>query len=236
MDDTEKIKLLCFPCAGASALFYSGWAKQMDEHIIVVPVELPGRGLRFKENLCEDLDQLIDSIFDFVKAEIKDSQYALFGFCVASIIVYELYKRIADNNLREPSHCFLCAYPAPNLPKEDKPIKDMSDEELIEETLRIGRIRKEDLNDKEYLERFFRVWKSDCTIMDNYRFSYPICKFNCDLTLLIGKDDTLFAPAEAVEKWGEFTNCNSNKYIIEGSHDFIKTNVPAIIDVINKEL
>jgi surfactin synthase thioesterase subunit len=186
--------------------------------------------------LCENLEQLIDSIFNFVKTEIEDSKYAFFGFCVGSITVYELYKRIVDNNLREPSHCFLCAHPAPNLPKVDKPLKDMSNEELIAESLRNGRIRKEDLNDQEYLNRFFRVWKSDCTIMDNYRFSYPIYKFNCDLTLLSGKEDTFFAPAEVVAKWEGFTTGSSNKYVIDGSHDFIKTNVPAIIDVINKIL
>ncbi len=235
MGDTKKIKLLCFPCAGSSALIYSGWGKQLDKHIILIPVELPGRGLRFKENLCENLEQLIDSIFNFVKTEIEDSKYAFFGFCVGSVIVYELYKRIIDNNLREPSHCFLCAHPAPNLPKMDKPLKDMSNEELIEESLRNSRIRKEDLNDQKYLNRFFRVWKSDCTIMDNYQFSYPIYKFNCDLTLLSGKEDT-FAPAEVVVKWREFTTGISNKYVIDGSHGFIETNVPAIIDIINKIL
>lgn len=236
MSEKEKIKLLCLPYAGASGLIYSNWTKYLNPHIIVSPVELPGRGLRFKEPLCDDLDQAIDTIFDSVKAEIKDHKYAFFGYCVGSIMVYELFKRIVDNNLREPSHCFLCAHPSPNTPKVDKPLKDMSDEELIEESLRNGRIRKEDLNDKEYLDRFFRVWKSDCTMMDNYLFSYPIYKFNCDLTLLSGKDDTFFAPAELVAQWENFSNGNCNKYVIDGSHDFFKTNAPAIMDVINKVL
>ncbi len=135
MSKKEKIKLLCLPYAGSSGMIYSHWLEYLDQHIIVSPVELPGRGLLFKEPLCDNLDKLIDNIFDSVKAEIKDYKYAFFGYCVGTIIVYELFKRIVDNNLREPSHCILCAHAAPNIPKNDKPLKDMSDEELIEESL-----------------------------------------------------------------------------------------------------
>jgi len=236
MSKKEKIKLLLLPYAGGSGLFYSHWSKYIDEHIILTPVELPGRGLRFKEPLCENLDKAIDIIFESVKAEIEDCKYAFFGYCVGTVMVYELFKRIVDNNLREPSNCILCAHPAPNIPKKDKQLKDTSDEELIEEWLRGSRISKEDFNDKEYLKSFFKVWKSDCIMMDNYRFSYPIYKFNCDLTLISGKEDTYFASAELVDEWKNFLNGNCNKYVVDGSHDFLKTNESAVIDVINKVL
>ncbi|MBF7807456.1 thioesterase II family protein [Clostridium beijerinckii] len=236
MSKKETIKLLLLPYAGGSGLFYTHWEKYLDEHIILSPVELPGRGSRFKEPLCDNTDKVIDSIFDFVKDEIKDCNYAIFGYCVGTVLVYELYKRIVDNNLREPSHCILCAHPAPNIPKKDKPLKNTSEEELIEEWLRGSRITKEDLKNKAYLKSFFRVWKSDCKMMDNYRFSYPIYKFNCNLTLIGGKEDTFFAPNELIDEWKKFSNHNCNKYVVDGSHDFLKTNESAVIDVINKVL
>ena len=48
-DNKEQIKLLLLPYAGGSALFYSRWVKYLSKHIKMVPIELPGRGMRFKE-------------------------------------------------------------------------------------------------------------------------------------------------------------------------------------------
>ena len=53
MNDKEEIRLLLLPYAGGSGLLYSRWSKYLDKHIKMVPIELPGRGLRFKEKLCE---------------------------------------------------------------------------------------------------------------------------------------------------------------------------------------
>lgn len=238
MSKKEKIKLLFLPYAGGSGLFYSHWSKYIDQHITLIPVELPGRGLRFKEPLCSNLDEVIDIIFDNVKTEIKDCKYAFFGYCVGSVIVYELFKRIVDNNLTQPSNCIICAHPAPDVRKNDTPLKNKSDDDLIKEWIEGSHmnVSKEDINNKTYLKNLFNVWKSDCIMMDNYSFIYPIYKFNCNLTLISGKEDTNFASTEILDSWKKFSNGDCNKYIVDGSHDFLKTNEADVISIINKVL
>lgn len=236
MTENQKTKLIILPYAGGSGLFFSQWPKILDEHITISPVELPGRGLRYKEPLCDSLDEVIDKIFDYVKGEIEDCNYAFFGYCVGSVMVYELHKRIVENDLKEPSHCFLCAHPAPHIQKKGKRFGEKSNEELIEEWLWRSRIRKEDFESKEYLKGFFHVWKADCAMMDRYRFKQPMQKFNCDLTLISGNQDTIFAPVESMNEWKKFTSGRCREFAVEGSHDFLKTNESAVIDIINEVL
>lgn len=232
----DTIKLIPLPYAGASGLVYSHWDKLLKDNVILSTIELPGRGLRFKEALSENLEDMIDAIFESIKKEIKDYKYAFFGYCVSNIILYELYKRIKQEGLREPSHCIICAHPAPNIEKTDKPLKEKTDDELIEEWIKDSQFTRDDFNKKKYLERFFNVWKADCKVFDKYKFTYPILKFNCNITLISGKDDKLFAPAELVDTWEAFADKNINRYIIDGSHDFFKTNEPEVINIINKVL
>lgn len=100
-DNKEQIKLLLLPYAGGSALFYSRWVKYLSKHIKMVPIELPGRGMRFKEELCDDMSKTIEDIWHQVKAEITEGRYALFGYCIGTLIVYELLKKIKKESL----HC-----------------------------------------------------------------------------------------------------------------------------------
>ena len=229
----RKLKILLLPYAGGSGLYYSHWAKFFEENITLVPLELPGRGLKFKESLCTDLNDVINGILDKVKEEIVDSEYILFGYCVGTIVAYELYKRIVEYSLRQPKHCILCAHPSPDVSKKGKKLKDTTDNELMEEWIRGSRISREEFESKRYLQSLFDVWKADCIMMDKYSFAEPVCKFNCDISLINGSDDSLYTLSE-INQWSLFTNGHCDNYEVKGSHDFLKSNEAELIDTIIK--
>ena len=235
MNDKEVIRLLMFPYAGGSGLYYSHWSKYLDNHIKMIPIELPGRGLRFKEPLCDDMNETIEHIWDSVKVEIVQGKYALFGYCVGTLIVYELFKRIRQENLPEPSHCFLCAHPAPDVPRKGKAMSENTEEELIDEWIRGSRISRGELEKKSYLKSVYEVWKTDCAMIDKYCFKGEKEKFNCNITLVNGRQETLFTQAEQ-ESWRLFCTAECKNILVDGAHDFMKTNEKALIDIINIEI
>lgn len=235
MSNKEEVKLLLLPYAGGSGLFYSRWSKHLAEHIKMVPIELPGRGLRFKEPLCDNMAETIENIWENVKAEIVNEKYALFGYCVGTLIVYELFKRIREEKLPEPSHCFLCAHPAPDIPQKGKPMSKTTEDELMEEWIRGSQISREQLEKKTYLKSIYEVWKTDCAMIDKYRFSGEKEKFNCNITLVNGSEESLFTRDE-LESWKSFCTGKCKSVMVNGGHDFIKTNENALIGVINKEI
>lgn len=235
MHQKEKVNLFLLPYAGGSSLYYSHWSKSLNDNINLIPLDLPGRGIRFKEPLPHDLEEAMDSVFENAKEKFDNLKYGLFGYCVGTTMVYELYKRILANNLNTPDFCILCANVPPDYQKRDDGLTEQSEEKLIEEWLKSSRVKKEDMEKRKYLQDMYLAWKSDCLMMDKYVFSGPRCKFNCDLTIINGAKDRVFE-RESINGWRRFTNKRCNEFLVEGDHDFLKTNESAIIEIINKIL
>ena len=55
----KRLRLLCLPCAGASATMYLRWKRHLPAWIEIYPVELPGRGERLGEPLIDDFETLV---------------------------------------------------------------------------------------------------------------------------------------------------------------------------------
>ena len=56
------LDLYCLPCAGASASVYLRWRRRLPAWIDVLPLELPGRGMRLGEPLVEDFQTLVEQL------------------------------------------------------------------------------------------------------------------------------------------------------------------------------
>ncbi|HGD2994933.1 TPA: thioesterase II family protein [Streptococcus agalactiae] len=235
MGDKSSIKLLLLPYAGGSALFYTHWEKYLKENIEIIPIEFPGRGLRFKEKPCDKISDLIDSIWDTVEREIKNQRYVIFGYCVGTIVLYELFRRIRKNKLTEPEHCFICAYSPPNLIKNVVDEKNISEEELLLEWCTKSRISRELLEEKSYLKIFYDVWKLDRKMVNNYLFKGDIELFNCNITLISGDEDFALCQKD-IECWKDFTRGSVENIVVKGSHDFLKTNEKSVVKIINTTL
>lgn len=227
------MKLFLVPYAGGSGMYFSHWAKWLDEYVTLIPLDLPGRGLHFKEPLSTDFQSSIESSFNEIKNQINNCEYAFFGYCVGTTIVYELLKKIAHNSLKEPKYCILCANATPDTPRKGNAISDISEDELIDEWVRSSRISKEAMQEKAFLQKMYNVWKADCIMMDEYRFTGPIHKFNCDIALINGCNDEIFTIDE-IDNWKKFTKGKCEKYYVDGSHDFLKTNEKELIQLIKK--
>ena len=56
------LDLYCLPCAGASASVYLRWRRRLPAWIEVLPLELPGRGMRLGEPSVEDFQTLVEQL------------------------------------------------------------------------------------------------------------------------------------------------------------------------------
>ena len=233
MNEKEKVKLFLLPYAGGSSLYYSHWAKFLDKHIELIPLDLPGRGLHFKEPVCNNFQDAMDYVYKDIKSSIDDCKYGFFGYCVGTTMVYELHKRIVSEQLKRPDFCILCSNVPPDTYMKGNGLEDAPVEILLRDWLNSSNIKKEDMKKRKYLQDMFNVWKSDSIMMNKYRFSGDICKFECNLILINGKQDDALEE-ESIRRWKRFTEGECREIYIEGNHDFLKTNEKTLIEVINK--
>lgn len=69
--------LFCIPGASASAMMFIKWRKMFDGNVEVCPVELPGRGLRFRDAFISDMKLLAK---DLLQADREKTSNALCDF------------------------------------------------------------------------------------------------------------------------------------------------------------
>lgn len=228
------MKLFCLPYAGGSGTIYYKWKKHLNPSIKLEPIELKGRGKRFNENFYETLQEAVEDIFQNIKDKIVDDEYAIYGHSMGSLLGYELYHKIASKNLRIPKHIFFSGYKPPSIKRKEKLIQRLPDEEFIKEVIDLGGTLEELLDNKELLQLFIPILRSDFRMLENYVYKDRRDKIQCNISVLNGKEDRI--TLEEILAWKNHGDKGFKVYSFEGGHFFINTNIESITDIISETL
>lgn len=230
----SKIKLFCLPYAGGSATVYNKWRTYLNPDIQLVPVELAGRGARFKEDFYQSITEAVNDLYAKMDFKANHDPYAFFGHSMGSILVYELCRKIATDNRKGPVHIFVSGMYPPHLKKGGKIIHQLPLDEFKTEIIKMGGTPREVFENRELMDFFVPILKADYKIFETYQYLPNDAKFDCGITVFNGLSD--FITPEEMLEWGRYTSDSSKLYQYEGGHFFIHNHTAAIVDVINKTL
>jgi len=231
----KKVKLFCFPYAGGSSNIYEKWRKFLSPYIELINIEYPGRGVRFKEPLLDNIDNLVNDVFNSVIKHIDvTTSYSFFGHSMGSIVAYELMHRLAKLDYADPVHIFFSGKLAPHIENEFTPINNLSDVEFKEQIIKLGGTTKEALDNKDWTELFLPVLRADFKAVEEYIYLKPMLSFFCDFTILHGQDDLL--TLNRIEEWQHHTSGKCNFIQFPGDHFFINEQPSRIVDIINNTI
>ncbi|EQB86583.1 surfactin synthase thioesterase subunit [Clostridium punense] len=226
--------LFCLPYAGGSEVIYYKWKKYLNSSIQLEPIELKGRGKRFNEAFYESLEEAVQDIFENIKDKVLHDEYAIYGHSMGSLLAYELYYKICKENVRRPKHMFFSGYKAPSIPRNEKQIYLLPDEEFIKEVIELGGTPQEVADNKELLQLFTPILRSDFKMLEKYLYKEKKDKIQCDISILNGKEDDI--TLEELLAWKNHGDRGFKVYNFEGDHFFINTNVENITKIINTTL
>ncbi|WMJ80692.1 thioesterase domain-containing protein [Clostridium sp. MB40-C1] len=226
--------LFCLPYAGGSEDIYFNWTKYLNPLIKLCPISLKGRGKRFYEEFYESLHEAIDDIFDNIKNKLYEDDYAIYGHSMGSLLAYELYYKIKENGLKEPRHIFFSGYGAPNIKEMNDDIYTLPNNEFIAKIIELGGTPKEVAENKELLEIFIPILRSDFKLLNNYIYTHRNDKIECNVSILNGREDDI--TINEIVNWKLLTSAEFNIYNFEGNHFFINDNIENIVKIINNTL
>lgn len=230
----DRIKLFCLPYAGGSAMVYKSWKKHFDERIDLRPIELAGRGTRFNEPLYSCAEEAVNDLYNKISGELDKHPFAVYGHSMGTILAYELVRKIAVQTQKEPVHVFFSGRYPPFIEVEDKNVHTLPDKEFIAELKDLGGMSSEVIENKEILELFLPILRSDYKLVETYRHSGSIAKFNCDITVLNGNSDE-YVEGKDMHRWKECTIKNCRFCEFDDGHFFInkyKRDVAAVINTV----
>lgn len=227
----SKIKLFCFPYAGGSSVIFHRWKQYLDSGIELVPIELAGRGKRIHEPLYEDVQAMLDDVFERTKHDITHSSYALFGHSLGSTISYGLANRVRELCLPPPVHLFFSGRSAPHVKKKEEKIYHlMNEEEFKKEVMALGGTPAEFFVQPELMQLFLPMLRNDFKLAET-ELNREIHPFDESITVFMGKDDDL--TAEECDGWKKHTRQVCTLHYFEGGHFFLHNELEKMVRIIN---
>lgn len=224
------MKLFCFPYAGGSASVYLSWKKIIDDSIEIVPVELPGRGKRFSEGLCHNMNEVVNDIYSKLEKNFINEDYMLYGHSMGSWIVYYLTNEIIKQGIRTPGRLFISGREAPHIKKNLQVYHKMNDDEFINKIYELGGTPKEIIENADLLDIYIPILKNDYKLIETCQYKKPIRKYDFDITIFNGRDDDI--NQNDIYGWGEYTSKQFKVYNFEGGHFFINNHAKEMLGII----
>lgn len=225
--------LFCLPYAGGSGTVYYRWSNYIAPSINLYPIELKGRGKRFKETFYESLKEAVEDIFNEIQDKIYDD-YAIYGHSMGSLLAYELYYKINEIGAKKPKHVFFSGYKAPNVVREKENIYTLANYDFMNKIIELGGTPEELINNKELLEIYIPIIRNDFKILETYEYKERTNKIECNISILNGKQDSI--NLEDILAWKKHTSKKCRIYNLEGNNFFINNNIENIANIINDTL
>jgi len=230
----SKIKLFCLPYAGGSATVYYKWKESLDARIELMPVETSGRGRRINEPRYDSMSDCIKDILEIIGIEILNGKYALYGHSMGALIVCELMNVIHKSGLEMPVHVFLSGSSPPHI-KNIKKISHLPDSEFIMEIMKFGGTPKDICENKELMDFFIPILRSDYKLIEEYQNDRVHNKWDVPISVMIGLNDES-VPLDSAPEWAGYTSKECNIHTFPGGHFFIHDFFKDIVAIINNTL
>jgi len=234
----KEQKLFCIPYAGGSAdIIYTKWKKHLDSSIKMIPIEYSGHGRRVEEALNENIEELVNDLFETViESEIKDGTgYMIYGHSMGTLVVYELLKLVKANNYSLPHTIFLSGRYSPDTSFQKEGVYLLSDKQLIDKLVGLGGASASIYDYPELIKAHVPIIRNDYKLIDQYNFVMPISSFNSDLIFIYSDSDPYLGDRKRVDEWRQYTDKDFAVVEVEGNHFFINEKTEFICTLINNK-
>jgi len=227
------MRLFCFPYAGGAASVFADWSNDLPDNVQVCGVQLPGRQNRLSETPYRDLSVLVEDLSEAFE-DYCDLPFALFGHSMGALISFEFARDLRRKNLPLPVHLFVAGYAAPQLPRRQLPLHNVSDRELIIALHRFRGTPEHLLQNEQLMQMMLPVLRADFSLCETYVYR-PEEPLACPITALSGLSSTDASRTE-LQQWATQTTADFKIKMFSGDHFFLTTARTPLLQLISEEL
>lgn len=229
-DPTARLRVFCFPHAGAGATTYQPWIRRVQgTGVQICPVQLPGRENRFREPAHDRLDPLLDEIAESL-APVADRPFAVFGHSLGALVAFGLTQRWHSAGGPLPSRLFVSGRIAPHLSDPRSTLHQLDDPGLIRVLRDLGGIPSSVLDDGGLMSLLLPGLRADLAVNETYRHRVGV-RLPVPITAFGGTTDPKVSAAE-LREWRQHTSAGFAAHLLPGGHFFVQSSMPAVLDVI----
>jgi medium-chain acyl-[acyl-carrier-protein] hydrolase len=232
--NSAALRLFCFPYAGGGASAYRTWNKELTSDIEVCWIQWPGRENRIRERPFETIDELVPALVNGL-SEWLVPPFAFYGHSLGAKIAFETTRHLRRTGKVQPSHLFVGASQAPQLPWPHPPLHVLREDEFIKEVQkRYGGVPREVLQDAELRALLIPTLRADVRLIETYRYD-PEPPLNCAITVFGGSDDNT-VDRIGLDAWRHQTSQAFRLLMVAGDHFFLHSARQQLLNAIGGSL
>ncbi len=227
-----RLTLYCLPCAGASATVYLRWRRLLPAWIEIVPIELPGRGMRLDEALQDNYLALIELLSGEI-ALAAPERYTLFGHSMGALLAYGIAQKLRQTHAVLPAALLVSGCAAPARQDSERYSKIRTEAALIADLNQQGGTPEAVLSSPELLAMTLDLLRADYRVCESFQYlrqpplPVPIHCFG-------GKADAI--SAENLNMWRQESSRIFTLDWFDGGHFFLRQSEAWFLQVLTKRL
>ena len=204
----------------------------MSPDIDFCPGGVPGHGQRFDEMPFTDLGALTAAL-QVVLQPLMTVPFAFFGHSTGACLAFEAARVLRAADGRSATHLFVSGRAAPGYATGARPIRSLSDQELMAVLIRYGGTPSVVIERKELMAALLPSLRADLELVENHRPDAR-ARLSCPIIVFGGTDDTL--DTASLQAWSEFTAETFRVRMFPGGHFYFFEAGDALIDEIVDEV
>jgi medium-chain acyl-[acyl-carrier-protein] hydrolase len=232
--DKAKLRLFCFPHAGAGSVIYRDWFGAFPEHFDVCAIEPPGRLARRRERSIGEVGEFTKAL-ELALDPYLDMPFAFVGYSLGSLMAFELARALRRHRKLEPAHLIVAAHKAPQMPRRQTPISGEPKHAFVRELeRRYGPFEPVIKADPEMLDMVVDIMRIDLAMLENYQYQAE-APLACPILAIGGSEDVSLIPAE-LEGWGAQTAAAFRTEWFPGGHFFMREHGSKLRALVNSQI
>ncbi len=228
MSITKK-QLFLLHFAGGNKYSYNFLQKSLVSGIEFIPIELPGRGERFRETLIKDKKEAIRDLFEQISRKRNGAPFVIFGHSMGAIFGLSLTKLFEDNN-DKPDYLIVSGNPGPIDGYIIPSRHNLDDDAFKTSVAELGGVPREVIENEDAFTFFSKIMRADFECIEKDQDLEKDITVQSSIYAIMGDQESLSA---RIENWSKFTKASFDYSILEGNHFFIHHHSKTIGKLIN---
>lgn len=231
-DASGQVRLFCLPYAGGAASIFRSWSAILGPDIEVYPIELPGRGTRFREKAVSDLLPLAQAVCKGILPHL-DRPFFFFGHSMGALLGFEVLRHLRTAMGREPLVFFAAGRNGAHIP-EAKISYDLPDPQLMQRLQELNGTPQGLMEHPEFKALMMPTLRADFAISETYLYTEgpPL---GCPIVALGGVSDPE-TTVEGLDAWRQHTKSFFKLRLFPGEHFFLNTARELMLQTMKEEM
>jgi len=225
-----KDQLFLLHFAGGNIYSFNFLKRYMKSYIEFIPLELPGRGKRYNEELLKTKEEAVEDYVNQIKVLRNGNPYLIYGHSMGAILGLSVTAKL-EALLDPPKQLIVSGNPGPGIKSHGNICRHLLDDFRFKEELKkLGGVPIELLENQEFDYYFVPIMRADFEVLEKDTFLETDIKLKTPINALMGSEEET---CEKIENWRGFTTGNFQYKILSGNHFFIHDHPSELASIIS---